>query len=402
MNKNNLNIFNNIKNKNLRLTPLKNRKNYLGNINYFTPVAKEWKNVMYAYNKNNSTILPTNVISVNELVQMYFNFGLNRKFLYKKYKPRWVTRPSMNRIYVSNAEIKHSHSKTIITLHSYNRERIALMNKIKYLRKELLKKIKLLIFKNKELLGDVTKKTIKVFLDKELKILRRYKLRLHLNSYKFEEKLLHKLTNILEYYYNKKVEFNIVNMKSVILSSDIFTKVLGEKLWKRKNPILKMFTYILSKAVLPRVNRNLEKSQILRSVDFNLIHNKYRNVLISSVIQNNDLNTILKEEYNNIMSNNNIDKDFDNMHETIFNSIRYKNMGGVRLEVRGRLSKLNQAGRSSFKVKWKGGLKNVYSSYKGLPVSKIRGYINPNVEQAMLVSGRGAGAFAIKGWVSGK
>jgi len=136
----------------------------------------------------------------------------------------------MNRIYVSNAEIKHSHSKTIITLHSYNRERIALMNKIKYLRKELLKKIKLLIFKNKELLGDVTKKTIKVFLDKELKILRRYKLRLHLNSYKFEEKLLHKLTNILEYYYNKKVEFNIVNMKSVILSSDIFTKVLGEKL----------------------------------------------------------------------------------------------------------------------------------------------------------------------------
>jgi len=112
-----------------------------------------------------------------------------------------------------------------------------------------------------------------------------------------------------------------------------------------------MFTYILSKAVLPRVNRNLEKSQILRSVDFNLIHNKYRNVLISSVIQNNDLNTILKEEYNNIMSNNNIDKDFDNMHETIFNSIRYKNMGGVRLEVRGRLSKLNQAGRSSFKVK---------------------------------------------------
>src|SRR5689334_21576691 len=99
----------------------------------------------------------------------------------------------MNRIYISNAEIKHSHSKAIITLHSYNRERISLMNKVKYLRKNLLKKIRYLIFRNERLLGDVTKKTIKALLHKELKILRRYKFRLNLNSYKFEEKLLHKL-----------------------------------------------------------------------------------------------------------------------------------------------------------------------------------------------------------------
>ena len=43
---------------------------------------------MYAYNKNYSMNLPVNITSVNELVQMYFNFGLSRKFLYKKYKPR--------------------------------------------------------------------------------------------------------------------------------------------------------------------------------------------------------------------------------------------------------------------------------------------------------------------------
>jgi hypothetical protein len=77
-------------------------------------------------------------------------------------------------------------------------------------------------------------------------------------------------------------------------------------------------------------------------------------------------------------------------------------MGGVRIEVKGRLSRRNRADRSTFKVKWKGGLKNIYSSYKGLPVSKLRGYINPNVEQAMVVSKRRVGAFAIKGWVSGK
>jgi hypothetical protein len=112
-----------------------------------------------------------------------------------------------------------------------------------------------------------------------------------------------------------------------------------------------MLTYILSKAVLPKVNRNLEKTQALRSVDFNLIHNKYESLLLASVIKNSDLNTILKELYNNIMSNNNIDRDFVNMHETIFNSIRYKNMGGVRIEVKGRLSRRNRADRSTFKVK---------------------------------------------------
>jgi hypothetical protein len=43
---------------------------------------------MYAYNKNNSMNLPVNIISINELIQNYFNFGLDHKFLFKKYKPR--------------------------------------------------------------------------------------------------------------------------------------------------------------------------------------------------------------------------------------------------------------------------------------------------------------------------
>ena len=41
-------------------------------------------------------------------------------------------------------------------------------------------------------------------------------------------------------------------------------------------------------------------------------------------------------------------------------------MGGIRLEVKGRLTKRYRADRSVFKVKWKGGLKNIDSSFKGL------------------------------------
>ena len=142
----------------------------------------------------------------------------------------------MNKIYVSNAEVKHTNSKAILTVYTYNREKISLLNKVKFLRKGLLRNIRMLILKNKEYLGDFVNKTIKALLHKELKTLRKYKLRLNLNQYKFEEKLLYKLSNIIgTYFYNKRVEFNIVNMKSIILNSDIFTKILAHKLWKKKN-----------------------------------------------------------------------------------------------------------------------------------------------------------------------
>jgi len=137
----------------------------------------------------------------------------------------------MNKIYVSNAEIKHTNSKAILTVHTYNREKISLLNKVKFLRKGLLRNIRMLILKNKEFLGDFVNNTIKALLHKELKTLRKYKLRLNLNQYKFEEKLLYKLSNIIgTFFYNKRVEFNIVNMKSIILNSDIFTKILAHKL----------------------------------------------------------------------------------------------------------------------------------------------------------------------------
>ena len=49
-----------------------------------------------------------------------------------------------------------------------------------------------------------------------------------LNRYKFNySKLLPKLTNILSKITNKKIEYNIVNLKSIIYSTDIFLLVLA-------------------------------------------------------------------------------------------------------------------------------------------------------------------------------
>lgn len=72
-------------------------------------------------------------------------------------------------------------------------------------------------------------------------------------------------------------------------------------------------------------------------------------------------------------------------------------MGGIRMEVRGRLTPRYRADRSVFKLKWKGGLKNIDSSYKGLPVRKSRGHLNPNVGYSIFSSKRRVGSFAVKG-----
>ena len=92
---------------------------------------------------------------------------------------------------------------------------------------------------------------------------------------------------------------------------------------------------------------------------------------------------------------------FLKLRDIIFENIKYKAMGGARLIVKGRLTKRYRADRALYKIRWKGGLKNI-DSYKGLSSVKFRGYKNSNVEYTMQSSKRRIGSFAVKGWVSGK
>jgi len=111
--------------------------------------------------------------------------------------------------------------------------------------------------------------------------------------------------------------------------------------------------FILSKAILPKVNRIIEKTPEVKSVNLNLIENQYKNLHLTSVLtnNNNNFNLLLQELYNNIISNNNLEKDYNKMYNILFNSIQYKNMGGIRLEVKGRLTPRYRADRAVFKVK---------------------------------------------------
>jgi len=86
----------------------------------------------------------------------------------------------------------------------------------------------------------------------------------------------------------------------------------------------------------------------------------------------------------------------------LFNNLKHKAIGGVRLEAKGRLTRRFTASRSVFKVKWKGNLKNIDSSYKGLSTVMLRGHAKSNVQYTNVNSKNRNGSFGIKGWVSSK
>ena len=302
-------------------------------------------------------------------------------------------------------------------------------------------------------------KIIKALFKKEFLLFRKYKLRLNLNKYKFQENLLYFLSSQIGKYYHKKVEFNIVNMKSIVLNTDLFTKILTLKLKKKKAHVMKMINIILNKAVFPRVNRIQETGRIIKSVDFNQLENKYKNFNLNSILgvaplvspptlypsgvveptclgnegngmegieisdlknldnllrainsapssSSSSLGPIVYEggaEIKSAESYTNLEfKNYNKIYDIIFNNIRYKNMGGIRLRVKGRLTKRYRADRAVMKIRWKGGLENIDSAYKGLSAPVYRGFLNPNVECSLFTSKRKIGAFAVKGWLAGK
>lgn len=85
---------------------------------------------------------------------------------------------------------------------------------------------------------------------------------------------------------------------------------------------------------------------------------------------------------------------------TVLNLIKYKSISGIRFEGAGRLTKRNIAQRSIFKVRYKGNIRDMDSSFKGLSAVMFRGHVKCNLQHTKLKSKIKMGSFGIKGWVS--
>lgn len=450
-------------NTNFKLTPFKRVENDVNKTKYLPPVIKEWKNSVYNYNSKNTMNYPLYDLHLNSLIKGYFTMYFNSEFLHSKYISPKRKQKSLNKIFVSKAEVKHTSTKAVITIYVYNREQIILLKKLNVLKKRVrfmfINKEKLLIskvfnffsltnhgidlMKGKLREGEIVKKlknlnkehfhlkTLSRFdfflkryiinITKLLVMIWRLRIKLNLNKHKFEGIFLFKLSKALSKYYGKKVEFNIVNLKSIAHNADIFTEILTSKIKKEKVSPLYAMKALLAKVKLPEVNRIIERGRVEKGVNDELVENRYKNNSLSlilnqdllSALQSNssNLNNKTKDSlnqllYNIAISEKNDEKesqeDFLKIRDIILDNINYKNMAGARLRVKGRLTRRYRADRAIYKLRWKGGLKNIDSAFKGLSTVVFRGHLDSNVEKSILASKRRIGSFAVKGWFSSK
>ena len=107
--------------------------NYIGKPRHFSPLSDEWYNSIYTFNTNLIKILPSLNKILLRIVKSYFNF-YSRK-LEKSIKSRRLRikarRLSINKILTSKPQLKHTNDQIIITIYTYNRQKIYYLNKLK-------------------------------------------------------------------------------------------------------------------------------------------------------------------------------------------------------------------------------------------------------------------------------
>jgi len=212
-----------------------------------------------------------------------------------------------------------------------------------------------------------------------------------------------KLKKILSRILKIKLEFNIINIKYHTYNPEFFTKSLSLKLKKNKFNLIRSMTNIINRNKISIIDKS-EKYVIQKKKDWSLINNRFKDLSLISVLKDINLNKLLTNIYysNSLFKNKNYINNYNNLLKIIFNNINYKYISGIRLEIKGRLTKRYRADRSIYKLLWKGGLKNKYSSYNKLSTVMFRGNSRTNVLYSISKDKRRIGAFAVKGWISGK
>ena len=430
-----------LKLKNYNLYKQHNKSIEVGQAKHHIPGDKEWFNSIYAYNKNTLKSLPVADKVILKYIKAYFNLYSptlenNAKLPYVR---RRFKRLSTNRILVSKAELKHTSDKVIVTIYVYNRQRsyylrrlinipgaIVNLNEKDYfiektkfsnlfLRKikKLGLKIMLKVYKQKSLIKTLEnnnkfrsyeRKYLKNLL---LKCLQREMLLMYhrqiilFNKSKFEKTYLLPLTNLISNVYNKKIEFNLVDLKYLYLNSYIFSETLATKIRNRKNKVLK----VLKNSLMMFNLAPLDKLSILN--DISVSRKQPQNLKINyleSENANSDSNlnalslSLDKKPFYTLKDKMHMDTHYTT--KNILNSIKHKSVTGIRIEAAGRLTKRNTAAKSLFKLRYIGNLKNVDSSYKGFSSVLLRGHAKSNVQYTKLKSKLRIGSFGLKGWIS--
>lgn len=399
--------------------------------------VNEWQNNIYYFNRKKLTTTLIKDQAVYSLLNSYFNLKPETWIKENKIKRKWM---NLKRIFISKPYIKHSSNKVNIIIYTFNKEKLYILKKLKNLntmfitvwkykklglkknfKKSLknwkfinkylengiisrfvvnLKKLNLIKFffnllgKKKDSLNQrylMEKRNlfvlnlIKKSIDHSLKnilLYKKYTSILYLNNFKYNINLLIGVKNILSKIYNKKVELKIINMKYFYLESGILTNAIVRKLNYRKNKLLRVLKKVVYSVKIPKLHPFLY-IPAWASAGSNIMKKNHK-------LESDSKNTSINFYSRTINSIPNI----------VFNNLNYKHVIGVRLEGRGRLTKRLTASRSVFKYKYRGSLKNIYSSYQELPAVMLKGFAKSNIQYVNINSKNRNGSFGVKSWVS--
>ena len=368
---------------------------------HYPSAVREWNNSIYVFNKNAINLIPQVTELVNKLIKSYFNLynlKLERKIRSSRLLRR-LRKLSSNKIYVSSGEFKHTNNKVVITLYLFNRQKLNFDKKIikgfykAWSNQDILNKRWLLLeakamqsikkwnkkklvlidiieshTKNKQILDFkglskyiilFYKKLMKKSLDKYL-LHKYYQQLVFINKSKFNYNYLQHLKKYLEKIYNKNVEFNLINLRRFYLNSDILSESITLKIRKNRRKLL-----------------------------------KYLNTLKRKIKVRNKKNLYYKPVFSKF---NNVEKKY--LEGVILRDIKYRHVTGFRLETSGRLTRRYTASRSVSKLRYKGNLLNIDSSYRGLSSVLLKGNLKSNLQYTKLKSKTRIGSFGIKGWIS--
>ena len=384
---------------------------------YFPVSTREWNNSIYQFNKNTLGLLPQATISTIKLIKGYLNIynSIIESKIRKTRLLRRLRRLSSHKIYVNNGEFKHTNDKVIITLYTYNRQKsnyLSILDKrylslqksnkklnkrlylikckgLKYLKKTNKEKYNIIkelnIFnkvKNKSFYKDYLIKFYKKWVKKSLQRIKfylYYKQLLYINESIFKYTYLQILKNYIEKVYNKKVEFNLINLKYHYLNSDILSESITLKITRNRRKLLKYLNKLIWKVKIYKTNKNIYYKPNINKLNIT----KNTNDPIENL-----LNTKSRP-------------DLESLKIVVLDEIKYKLLSGVRLEASGRLTKRYTASRSISRLRYRGNLINTDSSYKGLSTVILKGNLRSNIQYTKSKSKTRIGSFGIKSWVGG-
>jgi hypothetical protein len=377
------------------------------------------------YNNNTLSLIPNISKIAIKFIRNYFylfNKNIEKKIRRKKIYNR-RRKLSINRIFLSKGEFKHTNNKVIITLYVYNKQKSNYLQKLKkkyitkFLKKIisfknnniletlsdkknilsnkliLLKKLKkisinstlalinanffktriILILKDLEQKKKINKfKVVSNYVNKfykryNKKYLKRlflytyYRRLIYINKSRFNYTYLQYIKNILLVFFNKNIEFNFINLKYFYLDSNILSESILLKIRKNRRRLIRHLSNLEYEVKIRKKRVRLD--------NFYKKQNLYKKVLY----------------YNTFL------------YKNILNNTKYKHIAGFRLEAKGRLNKRFTASRSINKVKYKGSLLNIDSSYKGLSSELLRNNLNSNLQYTKLNSKTRIGSFGLKG-----